>query len=297
MGRAMSVIGGRTSVIGIIGDPIAHTRSPAMQNAALEALGLDAVYVPFHVSPARLRDAVRAVRALGLAGLNVTVPHKERIAAMLDETTARAKMIGAVNTVYRRGDMLLGDNTDATGFLRALKDADFRPRKRRALVVGAGGAARAVIAALHDGGARSILVANRSAARRRALAAQFARAFVTVETADLDVLEDETALADVDLVVNTTSLGWHDEKFPPLAYSATPPRCLFNDLIYGRDTDFLLRARRAGRPTLDGLGMLLHQGAAAFSLWTGQSAPLDVMAGALRQQRASLRPLPTRNKP
>ncbi len=297
MGWPMSFISGRTKVIGIIGDPVAHSRSPAMHNAALEALQLDAVYVPFHVSPTRLRDVVRAVRALGIAGLNVTVPHKERIVSMLDGTTARATLIGAVNTVYWRGDTLLGDNTDATGFLRALRDAGFRARRRRAVVVGAGGAARAVVAALHDTGAKRILVVNRSAPRRRALAAQFARAHVNVETADLEALTDAETMAETDLVVNTTSVGWHQEKFPPILRAATPPQCLFYDLIYGEETDFLLRARGAGRPTLDGLSMLLHQGAAAFSLWTGQSAPLDVMAGALRQQHASRHPLHRRNKP
>ena len=222
----MSFISGRTKVIGIIGDPVAHSRSPAMHNAALEALQLDAVYVPFHVSPTRLRDVVRPVRALGIAGLNVTVPHKERIVSMRDGTTARATLIGAVNTIYWRGDTLLGDNTDATGFLRALRDAGFRARRRRALVIGAGGAARAVVAALHETGAKRILVVNRSAARRRALAAQFARAQVNVETADLDALTDAETMAETDLVVNTTSVGWQQERFPPVEWAATPPQCL-----------------------------------------------------------------------
>jgi len=284
-------VNGRTKVIAIIGDPILHTRSPAMHNAALEALKLDAVYVAFPVSPARLRDAVRAVRALDLLGLNVTVPHKERILPMLDDVTSRARLIGAVNTVYRRRDELHGDNTDATGFLVALKEHGFRPRRRRALVVGAGGAARAVVAALHDAGAAHILLANRNPARRRALATHFGHGGVAVETSDLDALVDENVLREMDLIVNTTSLGWHDEKFPPLPCESTRPTCLFYDLIYGKSTDFLLRARGAGRPTLDGASMLLHQGAAAFGLWTGQSAPLDVMSRALRQQHASRHPL------
>jgi shikimate dehydrogenase len=280
----------------VIGDPVSHSRSPAMHNAALEALELDAVYVAFHVTPARLKDAVRAIRALDLAGLNVTVPHKERILPLLDEVTSRARLIGAVNTVYRRRDELLGDNTDAVGFLRALKDAGFKPRRRQAVVIGAGGAARAVVAALHEAGAARITVVNRGAARRRSLAAQFARAFVTVETSDLEGLTDEEALADVDLVVNTTSVGWQDEKFPPIDFRATRAQCLFYDLVYGKETDFLAGARRSGRPTLDGLTMLLHQGAAAFSLWTGQGAPLDVMSCALRQHPASRKRLPSRDK-
>lgn len=292
----MSAITGKTRVIGVIGDPVGHSRSPLMHNAALEHLELDAVYVAFHVTPARLKDAVRAIRALDLTGLNVTVPHKERILPLLDQVTSRARLIGAVNTIYRRGDELHGDNTDATGFLRALRDAGFKPRRRRAIVIGAGGAARAAVAALHEAGAAGITVVNRGAARRRSLAAQFARAFVEVETADLDLLRDEEALARAHLVVNTTSLGWQDEKFPPLAYKATAPDCLFYDLIYGKETDFLAKGRAAGRPTLDGLSMLLHQGAAAFTLWTGQTAPLDVMACALRQHPASRKRLPSRDK-
>ena len=290
----MAIVSGRTRVIGVIGDPIEHTRSPAMHNAALAALRLDAVYVPFHVTSSGLRAAVRAVRALDLIGFNVTVPHKERIVSMLDGVTARVELTGAVNTVYRRGDEVLGENTDIVGFLRALADAGFRPRGRRVLVIGAGGAARAVVAALHQGGARTILVANRGAARRRSLASHFTRAGASVETDGLGCLTDESVLGDVDLVVNTTSIGWHDERFPPLAVGASPKRCLFNDLVYGRKTDFLDRARRAGRAVLDGQGMLLLQGAAAFSLWTGQNAPLDVMARALRQHPVSLTPLPRR---
>jgi shikimate dehydrogenase len=292
----MSYISGRTRVIGIIGDPVAHSRSPAMHNAALEALQLDAVYVPFHVTPARLRDAIRAFRALDLCGLNVTVPHKEKILGMLDGVTKRARVIGAVNTVYRHGDEIFGDNTDASGFLAALREAAVRLRGRRALVIGAGGAARAVVAALHDAGASHIVVANRSAGRRRSLAAHFAAWHVSIETADLEALTDRRLLARVSLVVNTTSLGWHDEPFPPLAYAATPSGCICHDLVYGRRTEFVAMAEQAGRRTLDGLGMLLHQGAAAFTLWTGERPPLEVMRRALEERPAARRPVRRRSK-
>jgi shikimate dehydrogenase len=215
---------------------------------------------------------------------------------LLDQVTKRAKLIGAVNTVYRRGDRLVGDNTDATGFLRALRDAGFRPRGARVLVVGAGGAARAVVAALHDSGARAIHVVNRSPARRRSVAGHFARAKVVVSTGGLEDLRHSNRLAGVRLIVNTTSIGWHDETFPSLDFEATDPGCLFHDLVYGKSTNFLERARSAGRPTLDGLSMLLHQGAAAFSLWTGRRAPLDVMSRALRQHTASRVPIVARDK-
>ncbi len=281
---------GATRVVGIVGDPVAHSRSPAMHNAAFRALGLDFVYVPFRVRPAGLKAAIRGARALGITGLNVTVPHKEKVICLLDGLTAAARLAGAVNTVYRRGDRLLGDNTDVYGFLRALAEAGYRTRGSRAVVIGAGGAARAVVAALVRASAQHILVVNRSAARRMALARHFLRHGARIMTSSLAVLRSAQSLAGADLVVNATTLGLRGERFVPLAYAATPERCLFVDLIYGRNTDFLQQARRAGRPTLDGTGMLLHQGAAAFRRWTGKEAPLSVMAQALAEAAENAKP-------
>ncbi len=278
-------ISGKTRVVGIIGDPIAHSLSPAMHNAAFAALGLDYVYVPLHVAAGQAGGAVRAMRALRLAGLNVTVPHKERVVGHLDDLDENARLIAAVNTIYWRRDRLVGENTDVTGFVRGLRDAGGRLRGARALVVGAGGAGRAAVAGLHRGGAVEICVVNRSAGRKRALQRHFAGQEIEVRTADLDRLTNVKALTTIDLIVNATSIGLHGEKFPLLEYSATPPHCLFYDLIYGRRTDFLQQAKRYERPALDGTSMLLHQGAAAFTLWTGRRPPLDVMAGALRAQQ------------
>jgi len=276
-------ISGGTRVVGIVGDPVAHSLSPAMHNAGFRALGLDFVYVAFRVRPAALRAAVRGARALGIAGLNVTVPHKEKVIPLLDELTRPARLAGAVNTVYWRENRLVGDNTDVQGFLHCLAEADYRVRGCRALVVGAGGAARAVVAALLRSGARHILVVNRSTARRKALARHFLRHGARIMTAPLPALQRTESVAGVDLVVNATTLGLHGERFLPLAYAATPVHCLFVDLVYGRKTDFLQRARNAGRPTLDGTRMLLHQGAAAFRRWTGKEPPLDIMARALAE--------------
>jgi len=276
-------ISGRTRVVGIIGDPVAHSRSPAMHNAAFAALGLDWVYVPLPVEALRVGDAVAAVRALGMAGVNVTVPHKQAVLPHLDALTARARAAGAVNTIVNRDGRLLGDNTDVAGFLAALRHDQARVRGRHVVVVGAGGSARAVLVALRAARAARITVANRTPARARALARRF-RSGATVVTVGLDGLREPAHLADVALVVNATSIGLQGAPFPPLAYGGTPRDCRFVDLVYGRDTDFLRRARRAQRHALDGSEMLLQQGARAFTLWTGRRAPLRVMRAVLRRK-------------
>ncbi|MFN8642232.1 MAG: shikimate dehydrogenase [Candidatus Binatia bacterium] len=275
-------ISGRTRVVGLIGDPVAHSRSPAMHNAAFAALGLDWVYVPLPVAAADVAAAVAAVRALGLAGANVTVPHKEAVLPHLDALTPLARRVGAVNTIVHRDGRLLGDNTDVHGFAATLRQHRARLRGRRALVIGAGGAARAVLAALVDAGIARVTIANRSADRARALARRFPGP--RRDVVPLAALQDPLRLAEVALVVNTTSLGLYDAGFPPLAAAATPARCLFVDLLYGRDTAFLRLARQARRPTADGSAMLLHQGARAFTLWTRRRAPLAAMRAAQRRQ-------------
>ena len=275
-------ISGRTQVVGIIGDPVAHSLSPAMHNAAFQALNLDFVYVPFHVPPAQLRAAVAGVRALGIAGINVTVPHKERVMRFLDSVSETGQRAGAVNTIVQRDGRLHGENTDVTGFLRALDEAKFRMRGARVLLIGAGGSARAVLTALEEGHAAAVTIANRTVRRAQQLVRRCGPAEMQLAVTGLTSLEDAALLASVDLVVNATSVGLRGERFFPLAYAATPRHCLFFDLLYGRATDFLKAAGRAHRRTVDGTGMLLHQGAAAFTLWTGRRAPLVVMRRALR---------------
>jgi shikimate dehydrogenase len=274
-------ISGRTQIVGIIGDPVAHSLSPAMHNAAFRALKLDFAYVAFPVPPAHVRQAIEGIRALGIAGVNVTVPHKERVITWLDSISPTARHAGAVNTIVQRDGRLHGENTDVTGFLHALQDGGFRVRGRHALVIGAGGVARAVVAALAEGEAGTVTVANRSVARARRLARAFRSSAVNLVGAPLTVLLEGEVLSSVDLIINATSVGLYGERFVPLAYGATPPTCVFIDLIYGRRTDFLARAGRVQRRSLDGSGMLVHQGAAAFKLWTGRAAPIAVMRAAL----------------
>lgn len=272
-------ISARTRVVGIIGDPVDHSRSPAMHNAAFAALGLDWVYVPFPVVAADVREAVRAVRALGLAGVNVTVPHKEAVVPYLDALSPLARQVGAVNTIVNRAGRLYGDNTDVSGFLRALRQRT-PVRRRHAVVIGAGGSARAVLAGLARAHIGRVTLANRTPARARALARRF-RDIAAITAVGLEVLDDPARLADAAVIVNTASVGLRSGPFPPLAYTATPRDCLFFDLLYGCETEFLHHARRARRPALDGSEMLVQQGASAFTLWTRRRAPIPVMRAAI----------------
>jgi len=276
-----------TKLVGLIGDPVDHSRSPAMQNAAFRALGLPWAYLAFPVRADRLGEAVGAVRALGLIGLNVTIPHKQAVIPHLDKLSRRALACGAVNTIVHRRGVLRGENTDVLGLERDWKEIGVAERMRDTVVLGAGGAARAVAVAL-AGRSRRVIVAARRVERAEALVRDLRRRVGTKLVAvDLTALrpdggEAEPWLGDVGLVVNATSVGMKGEPFFPLAFGATGPSCFFYDLIYtARRTPFLAAAARLRRPVANGLGMLLHQGAAAFEIWTGVEAPLDVMRRAL----------------
>ncbi len=283
-------IDGATRVVGVIGDPIAHTRSPAMHNAAFRALGMNWAYLPFRVADNDVGAALEGARALGLRGLNVTVPHKQAVIPHLDRLTDRAKACRAVNTVVMHEDgTLAGDNTDVVGLERALVEAGLgRRRVDLAVLLGAGGSARAAVAAL-GGRARRVAIAARRPDRAHALAREMRR----VTSAELVVLDladlapggpaARELLGAASVVVNATSLGMHGEAFAPLDVAATTAHCLFYDLVYTRArTPFLAPAARRGRPVANGLGMLLHQGAAAFTAWTGRRAPIEAMRRALR---------------
>jgi shikimate dehydrogenase len=277
------VITGATRLTGVIGWPVAHSRSPRMHNAAFAALGLDWVYVPLTVPPERVADAVRGLPALGFTGANVTVPHKQAVLPYLDELTRTAAAVGAVNTILVRGDgSLLGDSTDGPGFLADLGEHGVHPR--RALVIGAGGAARSIVNALAEAGA-SVTVAARSLEKAHALCE-------TIADTRRDGYGQVSAhpfphalrllVGDTDLVVNATSLGLHDAD--DLPWDASVPfsagQAVY-DLIYHRRTPFLDLAAAQGATTIDGLGMLVYQGALSFNLWTGLEPPLEVMRAAI----------------
>lgn len=265
----------------MIGHPIEHSRSPAIHNAGFRAVGLDWVYVAFEVAPGSAPAALQAMRVLGLGGLSVTMPHKDDAAASVDVLTPSAEALAAVNCVAQGDDgRLVGHNTDGEGFLRSLEEAvSFGPAGRRCLVAGAGGAARAVVLALAAGGASEVTVANRTPERGEQAAALAGGAGRVVDPADDRAFAEATAHAE--LVVNATPVGMGGvggDVAWPVPVSALHPGQVVADLVYQpRRTALLVAAAAQGAATVDGLGMLVHQAALAFEIWTGVPAPLPAL--------------------
>lgn len=278
-----------TDIYGILGFPVGHSRSPAMHNAAFAALGIDAMYVPFAVPPERLAAAVAAIRPLNLRGLNVTLPHKRSIIPHLDRVEADALAIGAVNTVLDEGDALVGINTDAPGLTRALLDEGIKLQGTRVTVVGAGGAARASVIGLARAGAAQIAVTARRTKEAETLASELAAtvAPAALEVEPWDQAAQRRRFAQTDLLIQATSATLDDGPAAKalaeaLPLDALPDTAAVIDLVYQpRWTQVLKLARSLGKQPVDGLGMLLHQGAIAFEKWVGRPAPLEVMRAAL----------------
>lgn len=274
-GEARDPAPGGTRVCCIIGWPVEHSLSPAMHNAAFRVTGLDWVYVPLPVEPDDVGAAVAGIRALGIVGVNVTMPHKRSVIEHLDEVSGEAERIGAVNVIVRSGNRLIGANTDGAGFVRFLRrTAGIDPAGSRALLLGAGGAARGVGVALADAGA-SVLVAARDMPR----GTEVANAIGT-HAAAVPFAHAGEALADADVVINATPIG-QDERGTPLDPGGIEARHIVVDLLYAPPSTPLLDAARArGARAYNGLGMLVEQAALAFELWTGRPAPSETMSAA-----------------
>jgi shikimate dehydrogenase len=276
-----------TKRVVLIGHPVAHSLSGAMQQAAFDATGIDARYELWDRAPIALPDAIEEVRGDGFLGANVTIPHKERVVPLIDKLTEEAQATGAVNTLTREGRRLVGHNTDVPGFVVALDKLVGRQKMPRAAVVlGAGGGSRAVVYGLIRAGFQRIVVFNRHLHRAEGLVKYFARSAAHMELKAMPWHESiiESELAKTKVVINATSIGLNDDVSPVPAEVLTGD-LLVLDLIYNR-TKLLRDAQSAGAVALDGETMLLHQGAAAFALWTGQAAPLEVMSEALAGARA-----------
>ncbi|WP_142849176.1 shikimate dehydrogenase [Telmatospirillum sp. J64-1] len=262
------IITAKARLAGVMGWPIGHSRSPRLHNYWLQHFGIDGAYVPLAVAPEDFETVLRALPRMGFAGTNVTVPHKEAAMAAVDVLHPLAKRIGAVNTIVTLPDgRLEGRNTDGFGFLENLRQAGtvWRPASGPAVVLGAGGAARAVCVALQDAGCPEIRLTNRSRARAETLAAELGGGVTVV---DWDRRAD--ALDGAALLVNTTSLGMSGQPPLEIDLSALPGSALVNDIVYvPLETDLLARARARGNPVVDGLGMLLHQARPGFEAWFG----------------------------
>lgn len=288
------IIDGTTKLIGLIGWPVSHSFSPAMHNAAAAALGLNWVYVPLPVRPENLQSALQGMAALGFSGVNVTVPHKQAVIPFLDTIEQGARIIGAVNTVIvnRSSTMpegtwqLAGHNTDWLGFLADLESLDVGIQQRDCLIIGAGGSARAVAYGLAQAGANVHILA-----RNEAQAAHLAAALTEtaqVETGSLSAISEHVGHLEAPLIVNTTPVGMYPAGEQTIWPDSIPfPTDAFiYDLVYNpRETRLMQQAKKANCGTSNGLGMLLHQGAQAFELWTGQKPSLQVMAKALEATR------------
>jgi len=271
-----------TKTVGLIGNRLSHSISPQFQQAAFDYLGLDIRYEVWETAKDDLPQVMEVMRDAAKLGANVTIPHKEAVLPLRDDVDNGARRIGAVNTIVNSGGKLIGYNTDASGFMRALReDGAFFPRNKRVVLLGAGGAARAVGFALVDAGVKSLVVLDRTQSKGETLAWD-------LKVSDTEVIalpwkdgRTLTALGECDLLVNCTSVGMKDssgESKSPLSIGLIPKRALVYDVVYNPlETPLLAAAKKAGARTLGGLPMLVYQGAASFELWTRKAAPIDIM--------------------
>ena len=275
-----------TKIYGIFGHPVSHSLSPVMHNSAFSALGLDCVYVAFDVSPEEIGQAARAVRTLGISGINITIPHKESIIPHLDEIAPDAELTGAVNTVKNDDGKLSGYNTDVGGFLRAVREElGVTPEGACVFLAGAGGAARAVMSAFCMNGADKIYILNRTPDKALRLASDFGKRFGNIKIEIIppgDPKAVAAGLSGADILVNSTSSGMDDREGLELPLDQMKKSAAVYDLVYKpRETRLVKDALSHGLKASGGLGMLLYQGALSFEIWTGAEAPVEVMRKAL----------------
>lgn len=275
----------KTKLVAILGTPLGHSFSPTMHNAAFQSLGLDYYYLPIEVTKENLGDVVGGLRRMNFAGFNVTIPHKINIMQYLDETDSLAEIIGAVNTVVIKDGRLKGYNTDGIGFLRSLEtEKGIKVKDRKVLIIGAGGSTQSIAMTLAANHARDIVICNRTEEKARLLSDHINRKLHTCSRPlPLDPSRVAAEITDADILINTTNIGMTpDIESVPIDPQLLNRRTLVCDIIYNPlKTRLLLEAERAGCEIMNGLGMLLYQGAEAFTLWTGMPAPITVMKAAL----------------
>ncbi|MFC0333620.1 shikimate dehydrogenase [Paenibacillus sepulcri] len=280
--QAGNVVDSHTILYSVIGDPIHHSKSPVMMNRAFRETGINGIYTAFHIKDAQLPDFVAGVRAMGIRGVNVTIPHKLAVMPLLDEIDESARAIGAVNTIVNHDGRLVGYNTDGIGYVRSLKEeAEPNLAGKRILIVGAGGATRGIVYALAREGAASITISNRTVQRAEELVLAFEGQTDILRAIGNEALRE--ACGEADIIINTTSLGMHpkiDET--PVDASWLAPGAIASDLIYNpMTTRFLAEAKQRGCSIHGGLGMFIYQGAYAFEFWTDRKAPVEAMRSAV----------------
>jgi len=272
-------ITGKTRVCGVIGDPIEHSLSPILHNAAFNSLNLDCAFLAFKVKSAEVGNAINGMRALGIVGLNVTMPHKKSVISHLDEIDQTAKFLNAVNTIHNKNGKLLGFNTDGVGAIKALKENGVNPAGKKVLLLGSGGAARAIAYSLAKE-ADELVVLNRTVEQAKELASLLNRTFSKKVVADsLTPSAIQENLRGCDILVNATSVGMKPNANQSLiAPEWLKPNLAVMDIVYDpMETKLAKDAKSAGSKVVSGVEMLIYQGAASFEIWTGKSAPVEVM--------------------
>lgn len=279
-------IGGSTKLTGLFGNPVEHSMSPTMHNQAFEKLGLDYRYLAFNIEESDLKEAVNSIRALNIAGVNVTIPYKEKVINYLDGLSKEAEVIGAVNTIVNNEGELIGHNTDGQGFIRSLKEkVNFNSDSKQALIIGAGGAARAVAVQLVLEGVERLYLYDIDSQRAKNLAKQIEENLTT----KIVVVEgiDKKLIDKIDLLVDATPVGMYpnDDVEAVIGAEMLVSDLTVVDLVYNPvETVLLKEAKKARAQTLSGLSMLVYQGAIAFELWTGEKAPVDLMEEVIKKE-------------
>lgn len=268
-------ISGQTNIVGIFGFPIKHTLSPVMHNTAFDFLKLNFRYIPYEVRPRNLKSAVESIRALNIRGVNITIPHKESVLQYLDKVDSLAKKIGSVNTIVNNNGKLTGYNTDGEGFLKDLSSNGFRIQGKRVLLLGAGGAGRAIAVYLSSAKAKKIYIVDAIEKRAHNLANKIHNGIFV----DFKRRADYTN--DIDIIINATPIGMHKEDPSPVPLKGITPGVFIYDVVYNRKTELIKHAEKLKARSLSGLGMLLYQGALAFELWTNKKAPVQIMRKSL----------------
>ena len=273
-----------TKVTGLFGYPVEHSLSPAMHNSGFEKLGLNNIYLPFPVEEDNLGQAVEGVRGLNFKGINVTIPHKQNVIKYLDQLSEEAELIGAVNTIENKNGTLIGHNTDGRGFIRSLKEeSDFSAPGSTAVIVGAGGAARAIAFQLALEGIDKLLISDLDQPKANKLSTELEEK-VSVEVVAIKSEELAGEMKNVDLLVDATPVGMHPnvDVEPVVGENLLHSDLVVYDLVYNpKETVLLKAADKASAQSVSGLGMLLYQGVIAFEIWTGEKAPVEVMRKAL----------------
>ncbi|MDH5174926.1 MAG: shikimate dehydrogenase [Elusimicrobiota bacterium] len=282
---------GSTKIVKLIGYPVEHSRSPLMHNAAFQSLGLDFVYVLFSVKPPDLKEAVTGLRASNVAGANVTIPYKEEVMKYLDEITSEAKFIGAVNTIHNREGKLIGYNTDGQGFITSLLvDGKIKLEGQKVFMMGAGGAGKAIAVKLAERGVERLVITDKIVERAESLVGKLRENIpdCAVYAVAMRSKEFVETVSESTLLVNATPVGMN-EGDPCLIDPNYLHKDLFiYDVVYNRETPLIAEAKKRGIKALGGIGMLLHQGAASFEIWTGQKAPIEVMKNKILEEAGSI---------